>query len=78
MKFLTRILLLLLLTSVSYADDAVIVYQNSYYSSWQSRLEADSHNVTAGSTLPSDVSSYEMLIDFRYNTAISSSDETKM
>ena len=78
MKFLTRILLILLLTSVSYADDAVIVYQNSYYSSWQSRLEADSHNVTAGSTLPSDVSSYEMLIDFRYSAAISSSDETKM
>ena len=78
MKFLTKILLILLLTSVSYADDAVIVYQNSYYSSWQSRLEADSHNVTAGSTLPSDVSSYEMLIDFRYSAAISSSDETKM
>ena len=78
MKLLATIILTFLLISPTFADDAVIVYQNSYYSSWQSRLEADSHNVTAGSTLPSDVSSYEMLIDFRYTAAISSSDETKM
>jgi hypothetical protein len=34
--------------------------------------------VTVGTSLPSNVSSYEMLIDFRYTTAISSSDETAM
>jgi hypothetical protein len=78
MKFLTKILLIFTLISPTFADDAVIVYQNSYYSSWQSRLEADSHNVTVGTSLPSNVSSYEMLIDFRYTTAISSSDETAM
>ena len=78
MQLIAIAFLIFTLISPTFADDAVIVYQNSYYSSWQSRLEADSHNVTAGSTLPSDVSSYEMLIDFRYSAAISSSDETKM
>jgi hypothetical protein len=78
MKFLTKILLTFTLISPTFADDAVIVKSSSHYSSWQSRLEADSHNVTVGTSLPSNVSSYEMLIDFRYTTAISSSDETAM
>ena len=78
MKQLLTILLILLYVSISFADDAVIVKQSSHANSWESRLEADSHNVTVGTSLPSNISSYEMLIDFRYTTAISSSDETKM
>ena len=56
MKFLATILLALLLTSIvkiAYADDAVIVHQNlgNTHSKWKNRLEADSHNVTSGTTL---------------------------
>ena len=83
MKFLATILLALLLTSIvkiAYADDAVIVHQNygNTHSKWKNRLEADSHNVTSGTSLPSSVSSYEILIDIRYSGAVSSADETKM
>jgi hypothetical protein len=78
MRLLATIILTFTLISPTFADDAVIVKSSSHYSSWQSRLEADSHNVTVGTSLPSNVSSYEMLIDFRYTTAISSSDETAM
>ena len=47
-----------------YADDAVIVHQNygNTHSKWKNRLEADSHNVTSGTSLPSSVSSYEILV----------------
>ena len=78
MQLIAIALLIFTLISPTFADDAVIVKSSSHYSSWQSRLEADSHNVTVGTSLPSNVSSYEMLIDFRYTTAISSSDETAM
>ena len=83
MKFLATILLALLLTSIvkiAYADDAVIIHQNlgNTHSKWKNRLEADSHNVTSGTTLPTDVSSYEILIDMTYTSAISSANETKM
>ena len=83
MKFLATILLALLLTSIvkiAYADDAVIIHQNlgNTHSKWKNRLEDDSHNVTSGTTLPSDVSSYEILIDLTYTSAISSANETKM
>ena len=80
MKQLLTILLILLLSNIVYADDAAIVHQSygNTHQKWKNRLEADSHNVTSGTSLPSSISGYEMLIDIRYSAAISSADETKM
>ena len=83
MRLLATIILIFSLISVTkivYADDAVIIHQNAgnTHSKWKNRLEADSHNVTSGTSLPSDVSSYEILIDMTYSSAISSANETKM
>ena len=79
-KIIILIFSLISVTKIVYADDAVIVHQNlgNTHSKWKNRLEADSHNVTSGTTLPSDVSSYEILIDLTYTSAISSANETKM
>ena len=67
MQLIAIALSILLFSSISitYADDAVIIHQNlgNTHSKWKNRLEDDSHNVTSGTTLPSDVSSYEILID---------------
>ena len=82
MKQVITVLLILLLGSVTYADDAVINHQNygNTHQKWKNRLEADNHNVTSGTSFPSDVSSYEMILDLRYGYAISTgsnSDTTK-
>ena len=79
-KIIILIFSLISVTKIVYADDAVIIHQNlgNTHSKWKNRLEDDSHNVTSGTTLPSDVSSYEILIDLTYTSAISSANETKM
>ena len=58
-KIIILIFSLISVTKIVYADDAVIVHQNlgNTHSKWKNRLEDDSHNVTSGTTLPSDVSS---------------------
>ena len=80
MKQVITALLILLLGSIAYADDAAIVHQSygNTHQKWKNRLEADNHNVTSGTSLPSSISGYEMLIDIRYSSAIGSADETKM
>jgi len=78
MKFLTKILLILLLTSVSnigiaYAEDVLIIHQGygNTASKWKNRLEDAGHTVTSvnvsSSSFPSNTTSYEQIYDIRYS-----------
>ena len=81
MKQLIIILLTLLLSSITYADDVFILgdsYSGNTDNKWKNRLENDGHTVSnIASTLPSDVSSYEQIYDLRVRTSISTADANK-
>jgi hypothetical protein len=81
MKQLITILLILLLSSITYADDVFILgdsYSGNTDNKWKNRLEDDGHTVSnIASTLPSNVSSYEQIYDLRVKTSISTADSNK-
>ena len=81
MKQVITVLLILLLGSVTYADDVFILgdsYSGNTDNKWKNRLENDGHTVSnIASTLPSDVSSYEQIYDLRVRTSISTADANK-
>jgi len=84
MKQVITVLLILLLGSVTYAEDVLIIHNSDTNSTnaknnWKSKLEADGHSVTVnGSSMPSSVSGYEQVFDLRRSSSLSSSDITKM
>jgi hypothetical protein len=75
MKFLTKILLILLLTSISsivYAEDVLIIHQgySNSHIKWKNRLEDAGHTVTSvnmtSASFPSSTTSYEQIYDVRH------------
>jgi hypothetical protein len=64
----------------AWADQILIIEYSSYNDEFiRSAAEAAGHVVTAASSLPSDVSSYNQIWDYgRFFTALSSSDMTKL
>ena len=78
MKQVITALLILLYASISYAEDVLIFHQSygNTHNKWKNRLEDSGHTVTNVTSLPSDTTSYEIIIDLRYTIALSSADQT--
>ena len=78
MKQVITALLILLYASISYAEDVLIFHQSygNTHNKWKNRLEDAGHTVTNVTSLPSDTTSYEIIIDLRFSNALSSADQT--
>ena len=82
MKVVILLLSILLFSSITYAEDVLIVHQNynNSHSKWKNRLEDAGHTVTmvniVSSSFPTDTTSYEQIYDVRYSYNLTSAQET--
>ena len=82
MKVVILLLSILLFSSITYAEDVLIIHQGyaNSHSKWKNRLEDAGHTVTSvnitSSSFPTDTTSYEQIYDVRYSYNLTSAQET--